>query len=82
MFGVRRGLRRSNSPRVSIAAPLFIAHARMACLSDRACAAVTITLVTPAPELVFKPLWRGDRGIVAQMRHAARALEMRAGDAW
>jgi hypothetical protein len=53
----------------------------VASLSDRARPAVEIALITTPAQKSLKRLWCCHSGIIAEVRHAARAVEMNSGGA-
>src|SRR5262245_14697031 len=60
---------------------LLDAHSRVARLSDRAWPAVAVAPVTAAAQAPLKLFWCCHIGIVAEVRHTTRAVEMNGGDA-
>src|SRR5262245_36554689 len=57
------------------------AHSRVARLSDRAWPAVAIAPVATSAQAPLERSWCCHGGIVAEVRHSARAVEMNSGDA-
>jgi hypothetical protein len=58
------------------------AHSRVARLSDGARTAVAIAAIATPAQAPLQRFWRYHGGIVTEVRHTPRAVEMNCGGAW